>query len=39
MVGVPGKKDVQVQVDLEQWPNAKALVETCKQFFSEIEDL
>lgn len=34
-----GKPDISEQVDLEQHPNAKALVETCKKFFSEIEDL
>lgn len=39
MVGVVGKKDVNIEVDLEQWPNANALVETCKKFFAEIEDL
>jgi len=27
------------EVDLEQYPNAKALVERCKDFFAEIDDL
>jgi hypothetical protein len=27
------------EVDLEKYPNAKALVETCKQFFHEVQDL
>lgn len=27
------------EVDLEQYPNAKALVDRCKDFFAEVEDL
>lgn len=27
------------EVDLEEYPNAKALVERCKDFFAETDDL
>ena len=27
------------EVDLDQHPNAKALVDRCREFFSEVEDL
>lgn len=34
-----GKPDVNIEVDLDQYPNARSLVEACKKFFAEIEDL